>query len=97
MSEHTPGPWHVKDFDGDQIMVRGERSMPAVCTGPDRWANARLIAAAPELLEAAKLALDIAEEWISSELSGTGFYEEDMAELQPVRDAIAKAEGKDDR
>lgn len=55
MSKHTPGPWKVAAIPGAVIAVDnttiakvfyGERS---VCD-----ANARLIAAAPELLEALK-------------------------------------------
>lgn len=55
--------------------------------------NARLMAASPELLAGAQLALWIAESHIESEYSGTGRYAEMMAELEPARAAIAKATG----
>lgn len=58
-------------------------------------ANARLIAAAPDLLVAAKFALATAEQWIEDQLSGTSLLEAEMAKLKPVRNAIAKAEGKE--
>ena len=59
MTEHTPGPWTIKQFGGPQIS--GPKGY-AVATmwgalsvrelkGQD-LANAKLIAAAPELLEA---------------------------------------------
>jgi hypothetical protein len=50
MSAHTPGPWKAK---GDVVLAPGPRSVADVygddITAP---ANARLIAAAPELLHA---------------------------------------------
>ncbi len=57
MSEHTPGPWAVDEAENG-VTARGGEDMIADC---DRLnglsfevsrANARLIAAAPELLEA---------------------------------------------
>lgn len=56
-------------------------------------ANARLIAAAPDLLEAAKLALRVAESWVYDQLSGTDELGVALAKLGPIRSAIAKAEG----
>jgi len=57
-------------------------------------ANARLAASAPELLAAAKLALNTAEDWIHDRLDGTLSLESELADLEPVRVAIAKAEGR---
>ncbi len=56
-------------------------------------ANVRLIAAAPELLDAAELALKTAESWIHDQLDGTSGLEPALAELDLVRAAIAKAKG----
>lgn len=71
MSKHTPGPWKA-DLENYPIMVRSEsETWPLVdelgdeegCAGVfvantgDHKANARLIAAAPDLLEACKAAL----------------------------------------
>lgn len=65
-AKHTPGPWEADDTDIG-FSAGGERDVcPALrpgrrpnggfiiarLAGPDRAANARLIAAAPELLEA---------------------------------------------
>jgi hypothetical protein len=57
--------------------------------------GALLAAAQPQLLEAAELALRIAEEWIENELSGTSFLKTALEELDPVRAAVAKARGHD--
>jgi hypothetical protein len=58
---HTPGPWRV-DRSDDDPRIRSERFGIALVTGgldddeaqPVRQANARLLAAAPEMLEALK-------------------------------------------
>ena len=88
MSKHTPGPWR----DGGPSAIGG---WPVVGTGRGRIicymryaypidsktaANARLIAAAPDLLAALK---NLEHEWDGERC--------DMAEAQ---EAIAKAEGK---
>lgn len=51
-----------------------------------------LHAAAPDLLAAAKLGLEKAESWIHDQLDGTRGLESSLAELEPIRVAIAKAE-----
>ena len=53
-------------------------------------ANARLISAAPDLLNAVILSLSIAESWINQEYSGKRFYQAHKV-LDSVREAIAKA------
>jgi len=71
MSKHTPGPWHLGEWDenlGYDCMTSGICCGPAVLDGRDYFesytepltpgakeqmlADARLIAAAPELLDA---------------------------------------------
>jgi hypothetical protein len=93
MSEHTPGPWTTYQPHG-HVLVTSERRSDNLCRllGSPEWdwselkANARLIAAAPELLEAAKQALDALNkhEGIPSEAS------------DKLASAIAKAEGRED-
>lgn len=61
MAEHTPGPWRVSD--GDELWVTGPnlndnvicdlQPRDADCYTEEDEANARLIAAAPDLLTAA--------------------------------------------
>ena len=78
MSKHTPGPWEylghawVQTADDKKTPIANFNFFAAT------EANARLIAAAPELLEACKVALGI-----------IGFG----AEHDQISAAIAKAEG----
>ena len=89
MSGHTPGPWISRNFNevGPKDCLRPlrvRRFNPAE-TIQEVEANARLIAAAPELLEAAKLHVAAVESrgWCGN-----------LVLLQMFKDAIAKAEGK---
>ncbi len=58
MSKHTPGPWRIKQSDsGHWFVVSGGTGNPIAQTLRKVWrtedeANARLIAAAPDLLAA---------------------------------------------
>lgn len=82
-SAHTPGPWHVRLSDNatphiehgncmlDEVGELRNRIcvMPAEVTQPfNSLANARLIAAAPELYEALQAAVDYGcmtgDEWV---------------------------------
>jgi len=60
MSEHIPGPWYVSKHGSDRCSVfkdyGDERELiaNAIDTWEEAEANAQLIAAAPELLEAAE-------------------------------------------
>lgn len=58
MSKHTPGPWRVIETD-DAVMIGPDQFMTATYIikasgfeSSERRANAHLIAAAPEMLEA---------------------------------------------
>ena len=78
MSAHTPGPWKAQEFAG-AVNVWGKQKGKAVayyCLTPD---DARLIAAAPDLLAACK----------AVEASHVGGHY--SAAFEAVRDAIAKA------
>jgi hypothetical protein len=60
MSEHTPGPWRVAF--GNRLEIHGPKDEigwpksivynAGLCTDKEAQANARLIAAAPQLLQA---------------------------------------------
>lgn len=92
-SAHTPGPWEVRPGAG-----LGLHSWTIWATSEGRYigriddndqgeANARLIAAAPDLLAACREALDLLEERSATD--------ERAAYLaQHMADAIAKAEGR---
>ena len=61
MAEHTPAPWHYGDHDDGCFRIYGPQGNRDTCgpvaeamhrhTDGTRQANARLIAAAPELLK----------------------------------------------
>jgi hypothetical protein len=59
---HTPGPWHSDDLRGFVVAPAGETvaivCFPAACGMEQGDANGHLIAAAPELLRVARLALE---------------------------------------
>ena len=61
---------------------------------PNQRKAADLFAAAPDLLEAAQLALQIAESWIHDKLDGTSSIDGALLHLDPVRAAIARARGE---
>ena len=94
MSKHTPGPWHVVerasvsieanseiDHIGPIATVHSDLAYP--CSAPQmickRSANARLIAAAPELLDML--------EYLQTRL-------EDITDIRLADEVIAKARGE---
>lgn len=91
MSGHTEGPWRVslhRCSNGDLLRVRPIGSNTPVCgvhrSGgrfDEARANARLIAAAPDLLAACKLAL------------ARGRVDDSEAAMNQLAAAIALAEG----
>ncbi len=98
MSKHRPGPWHVSKYLGEpsgtlQVVHASGDVQVADCR--ETWgyrlsveeaqANARLIAAAPDLLEACKAALAVREK------NGMG----EVGVSAQLRAVIAKAEGRD--
>lgn len=90
MSEYTKGPWRVSDQVSHRVV--DDFATIAHCNVSSRFtneaeANARLISAAPELLEALKAA-EIGL-MLCAPLPGY-----DMNTLHLIRAAIAKAEGK---
>ncbi len=90
-TKHTPGPWTIShESDGAWIYggLSPKDNAPALArVYPDsRWhnskANARLIAAAPQLLKACKDLIDFTSETPASQ------------KIMNARAAIAKAEGR---
>ena len=98
MSNHTPAPWLL--FDTDKRFVYalneyGTNVFQAHVCGPNTKmeeleANARLIAAAPELLEALVNAGNLLH---GMELRGMITHMDDIAIVEAVRASIAKAKG----
>ncbi len=98
MSEHTPRPWYTVTGsvwttpggpdDGGTHVAMMDRDEPKT-TPTERDANARLIAAAPDMLEALKAAnIEL------SELVQKGASKVTQTRFLVVREIIAKAEGK---
>ena len=95
-THHTPGPWVVSLFPNlvGAIDDGGERETVAETVGPNKEANARLIAAAPELLEALTKAVAYLQAnrpagKISEIFSKLNELENGV--IKPARAAIAKA------
>ncbi len=82
-TQHTPGPWWFAqmDHEGNCVAGAGDRQLSVAISRP----NARLIAAAPELLEACQTLATLldTDDWIA-----TG-----RLAVKQARDAIAKATG----
>ena len=94
--QHTPGPWVAaeEDWHGLPITAADREGMVHICMVPtgfrepfeiEQQANARLIAAAPDMLAALREAERI--------LSGLEI-DEDCHFTADIRAAIAKAEGR---
>jgi hypothetical protein len=67
--KHTPGPWGIDEFQPWRFEIVGPSNQSvakcdfmntsAPCGKPENKPNARLIAAAPEMLDALKAAFDL--------------------------------------
>lgn len=91
MMTHTPGPWFVAETDDNEgypeTVIRAMGGVAGVSVAVDfpkifgmRDANARLIAAAPDLLEALRAVVSVADR--------------ETDEFDLAHAAIAKATGK---
>jgi hypothetical protein len=82
-AQHTPGPWVIKENTGwDEAWCDWHDVGPISLMGGEADANSRLIAAAPDLLEALKETLAVATR------------NEEGAFADRARVIIAQAEGK---
>ena len=86
MSAHTPGPW-VYDFDpdGNRHVVYSDDGKVTELRFKDAEANARLIAAAPDLLEVLQELKESASYW--------GEYDVPIGIVDRINAATAKAIG----
>ena len=90
MSKHTPGPWHCHEKVG--VYTKDGKLVASIHTPiSDRSHDARLIAAAPELLEALRMFVV----WYGLRDKHDTLLPPKMqeAELAQAMRAIAKAEG----
>ena len=97
-TQHTPGPWSLNTQYAD-IEVRGPAESGVLIAVMSPWgiaaegpspqaANARLIAAAPELLEALLVARKNIEDWRREHGCCAGM---ELGALETIDAAIAKA------
>jgi len=103
---HTLGPWKDGE-DGTITGPQSDRGWPVIAEvtdhGDGEWiANARLIAAAPDLLRAGDAAVDILETYVeflhripADELEMHPYIPAVEEAFDLVRDAITKARAKD--
>ena len=91
MNKHTPGPWEAREVSQNWIEILASdlvigtvlpTQYVSLGRSPEQQANARLIAAAPELLEALHAMLDEHADCKGCDASNLAFA------------AIAKAEGR---
>lgn len=97
-TQHTPGPWHARVHstyshiwgpDGTKRGCIGSVNLHGDTSREEREANARLIAAAPELLEALRRAWAL----VDSQIRCNAPTENAIKLAADIRAAIARAEG----
>lgn len=103
MSKHTPGPWsshfeeayYVTGPDLGRVAMmmnlKGAHGLGGRRSGDEAAANCRLIAAAPDLLEALREAMDAVKTFHGPDC--WDIYEQHSPEMKRWRAAIAKATG----
>lgn len=104
--KHTPGPWKYHEELGAQFSMVGNSDYVVAGIPNETWtgceddlpiqrANARLIAAAPDLLEALETAASHVCSLLCPSVKRTGEEWTHSKECEQVRAAIAKAKGKE--
>lgn len=102
--KHTPGPWFITGSMTKYVEARipGRMIQEVAACGPtaaddgygeQQMANARLIAAAPDLLEALEYAVVDFDNWAAHEDNHP--HEHLVAWAEKARAAIAKAKGEE--
>jgi hypothetical protein len=91
-ARHTPGAWYVSGNYVQSVKrdTDGYICEPEGLTKEEAQANAALIAAAPELLEALKLAEELLSGWMEEH----GVNADKDANVEIIRQTISKAEGR---
>ena len=98
MAKHTPGPWIASatnsKFGSWGVFTKGAMYgvLDASAPGINSEANARLIASAPELLEALKAVSNAANVCAAKDEANANYW---FAIQRQVNQAIAKAEGRE--
>lgn len=104
MTTHTPGPWRLERFPASHHCriqpVNGEAPGGSLADVYGSEANARLMAAAPELLEALRGTITTIRAWHDMTVNLTDadketawrIYSQNAPEMRRINAAIAKAE-----
>jgi hypothetical protein len=106
-AKHTPGPWKA-DTRAPKVIIWGADPNSKGCVAlvnelrPDHQANAQLLAATPELLEALRTMVDLFDHvglnglMLRAKRSGwtVDHVNDRIAACRAARAAIAKAEGR---
>lgn len=101
MSKHTPGPWTFGHYGMSALWVGPDHEQKPVARVPhdsddeardESRENARLMAAAPELLEALQTLLPMLVDWHDDFPDCVG--DKEAPALKAARAAIAKAMGE---
>lgn len=103
-NKHTPGPWNAKEDSERFISIQSsgvpiaEICLPVLVSTEEINANARLIAAAPELLEALELMLKPAIKCLEAngvtKTNNGVTLTYSVKQIENYRAAIAKARGE---
>jgi hypothetical protein len=98
-SKHTPGPWEIRSGNGLSFLIWPQGRPTAIAVVPGKAgtsaeANARLLAAAPDLLAACKVALARHKQALGIRVKLTGIAGGKLAEeIAQMEAAVAHAEG----
>lgn len=89
--KHTRGPWKIGENDSEVISHDGALVAAVYADATSsRRANAHIIAASLDMLEALKEA----QQWLSGIVDGNDILDADRECLERIDAAIAKAEGR---
>ena len=103
-THHTPGPWKIginrRDQENYQIYSPTHEIATVDFGYTEKHGNgkasARLIASAPQLLEATKVALKELEEWYKTHVvNGKGTEPYTKSAIRQLKQVITQAEGRD--
>jgi hypothetical protein len=96
--KHTPGPWKIKNGHNYSILDSQNRAVAFTSFGAEICdvANARLIAAAPDLLDACKHLNAVCFDFAECNANGKTEFDTDVMidAIETMRAAIAKAGGE---
>jgi hypothetical protein len=91
---HTEGPWHIGGNPDSSKTVYCDTHAIADCYGIYSLQNARLIAAAPELLEALQMVEGWLVDYVQTKPHLDNYQEGSQPTLREVSAAIAKTRGE---